>query len=148
MGAADVGVEVGHVAVTVGGTRVTDLSQTGGAPDMFGGFLNARVVRIAKVVRVEASGSYSQATFLKMYGGSAGPGVSLLNDTLDVSAYYRNATLEYRSVSTSLMQHGVGGTVMVFPNAVVLFTLQSEAIVGDDAKALLIFGTAMWRPRF
>ena len=114
---------------------------------MTGAFASGRVVRIAKLVRIEASGNYSQATYLKMYGGSAGPGLTLFDDALDVSAYYRNATLEYRSVSTSLVQNGFGGTVMLFPSPVVIFTLQSEAITGSDANALLVFGTMMWRPR-
>jgi len=147
LGEVDAGVEVGKVSITIGGTRITDLTQTGGAPDMTGAFASGRVVRIAKLVRIEASGNYSQATYLKMYGGSAGPGLTLFDDALDVSAYYRNATLEYRSVSTSLVQNGFGGTVMLFPSPVVIFTLQSEAITGSDANALLVFGTMMWRPR-
>ncbi|HSO34835.1 MAG TPA: hypothetical protein VLT33_20030, partial [Labilithrix sp.] len=148
LGALDVGVELGPVSLTVGGTKIGDLTQTGGAPDMTGGFASGRVVRIAKVARIDASGSYSQATYLKMYGGSAGPGATLFGDALDVSAYYRYTTLEYRSVNTSLLQHGFGTTVMLFPNAAVLFTVQGEAVTGDDANALLLFGTAMWRPRF
>jgi hypothetical protein len=115
---------------------------------MRGGFATGRVVRIARVARVEASGSYSEATYMKMLMASGGPGVMLFADALDLSAYYRFAQLRYRSIDTALAQHGVGGTAMLFPNAVLLFTLQSEAIVGDDAKAVLIFGTAMWRPRF
>jgi len=147
LGELDAGVEVGKVSFTIGGTRITDLTQTGGAPDMTGAVASGRVVRIAKIVRIEASGNYSEATYLKMYGGSAGPGLTLFDDALDVSAYYRNATLEYRSVSTSLVQNGFGGTVMLFPSPVVIFTLQTEAITGDDTNALLVFGTMMWRPR-
>jgi hypothetical protein len=30
---------------------------------------------------------------------------------------------------------------------VLLFTLQGEGMTGNDAKALMIFGTATWRPR-
>lgn len=148
LGAVDAGIEAGNVRVTVGATTIGDLTQTQGAPDMKGGFASARVVRIARVLRVDASGSYSVATYLDMYGGSAGPGVSLFDDVLDLGAYYRNATLRYRADVASRVQHGFGGTAMLFPSAEVLFTVQGEAITGDDANALMLFGTAMWRPRF
>jgi hypothetical protein len=148
LGALDAGVEIGNVSLTLGGTTIGDLAQTGGAPSMTGGFASARVVRIAKLVRLDASGSYSKASTLELVGGSAGPGVTLLDDVLDVSAYYRNATLRYRSVDASSVQHGVGATFMLFPAQSVLFTLQGEGITGTDVQAFLFFATAMWRPRF
>jgi len=85
--------------------------------------------------------SYSRATYLDMLGGSAGPGVTVFGDALDVSIYYRGTTLQYRSLPTSVVQHAGGGTVMLFPNAEVLLALQGEAIVGRDAQALVLFGT-------
>jgi hypothetical protein len=109
--------------------------------------MSGRLVRIAKILRIEVSGSYSQATYLQMYGGSAGPGITVLDDVVDLSAYYRNATLEYRSDNRALVQHGIGSTLMLFPSAELLFTLQGEGITGEDTKALTIFGTAMWRPQ-
>ncbi|HLK37725.1 MAG TPA: hypothetical protein VKU41_13285, partial [Polyangiaceae bacterium] len=102
--------------------------------------------RVAKVLRLEAAADYSRSTYANMYGGSAGPGLTLLDDVLDVSAYYRFTVIEYRSDATSLVQDGIGGTIVVFPSSEVLFTLQGEGIVGDDVKALTIFATAAWRP--
>jgi hypothetical protein len=125
---------------------VQDLTQ-GSEANMVGAFATGRVVRIARVVRVEASGNYSRATYMNLYGGTAGPGISLFDDALDVSAYFRLAVLQYRSVDTTLQQDGVGGTVVLFPNSTMLFTLQGEGITGNDVKALMIFGTATWRPR-
>lgn len=145
-GEVDLSAELDKVMLVVGGTTVRDLSQSSEA-DMIGGFATARVVRIARVLRVEASGNYSRATYLDMYGGTAGPGLTLFQDALDLSAYYRLAILQYRSVSTSLTQDGFGGVVVLFPSSVVMFTAQAEAITGDDAKALMLFGTATWRPR-
>ena len=58
---------------------------------MRGGFATGRVVRIAKIARVETSGSYSDATYLQMLGASGGPGLTLFSNTLDVSGYYRYA---------------------------------------------------------
>jgi hypothetical protein len=147
VGAVDAGVEVGKLSVTLGGTRITDLGQSGASPDMTGGFLAARVVRIARILRVEASGNLSRASYLDMTSGSVGPGVTLFDEVLDLSAYYRIATLQYRAVNTSYVQNGMGGTLMLFPRAELLFTFQGEGIQGDDAKAVLLFATAMWRPR-
>jgi hypothetical protein len=145
-GEIDASVEIDRVMLVVGGTTVRDLSQSNEA-DMIGGFATARVVRIARSLRLEASGNYSRGTYLDMYGGTAGPGLSLFDDAVDLSAYYRLSVLQYRSVNTSLTQDGIGGTVVLFPSSVLLFTLQAEGITGDDTKALMIFGTATWRPR-
>jgi hypothetical protein len=143
----DASVEIDNVSLTVGGTTARDLTQAGGAPDMTGGFAAGRVVRIQKIARIDASASYSQATYLDMLQGSAGPGVTLFDNVLDLSVYFRSASLRYRSVSASLLQQGLGFTVGVFPSSEVIFTVQSEATVGDDSRAFLLFGTAMWRPR-
>lgn len=148
LGALDAGIEVGNVRVTVGATTIGDLTQTGGAPDMKGGFAAGRVVRIAKVLRIDASANYSTATYIDMFGGSAGPGVTLFDEVLDLGAYYRYGGLTYRSVSTGFTQHGIGGTAMLFPTSELVFTMQGEGIAGDDVSALMLFGTAMWRPRF
>jgi hypothetical protein len=148
LGAVDLGVAVGPVSVVVGGTKIGDLTQTGGAPDMTGGFATGRIVHIGHVGRVDVSANYSKGTYLDMYGGSAGPGVTLFDDVLDLGSYFRYERLKYRSVTTSLTESAFGGTAMLFPSSVVLFTLQGEALTGEDMKAFMILGTALWRPRF
>jgi hypothetical protein len=148
LGAVDLGMTIGPVSLVVGGTKMGDLTQTGGAPDMTGGFATGRVVRIARIARVDVSANYSKATYLDMYGGSAGPGLTLFDDVFDLGSYFRYERLTYRSVSTSLTESAFGGTAMLFPSSVLLFTLQGEAMTGEDMKAFMILGTAMWRPRF
>jgi hypothetical protein len=144
-GEIDAGVHVGQLSIFVGGLGITDLTRTS-EPNMLGGFATARLVRIARVLRLEASGNYSHSTYIDMFGGTAGPGLTLIDDALDVAAYYRLAVFKYRSDGASLLQDGFGGALTLFPNADVLFTLQGEGITGDDAKALTLFGTATWRP--
>jgi hypothetical protein len=146
LGELDAALDLGNAGVTVGAQTIGDLSQSGGAPDAKGVFASGRVLRIARVLRVEASGNIATGSYLDMFGGSAGPGVSLFGDTLDASAYYRYAGIKY-AAGTSATQHGVGSTVLVFPRAELLFTVQGEAIAGDDVKALQLFGTALWRPK-
>ena len=147
VGTIDAGVELGKFSLVVGGTKVGDLG-TSDEPSMTGGFVSARVVRIAKILRIDASANYSHATYLDMYGGTAGPGVSLFRELLDLSTYYRYAGIHYRSVDLNLVQSAFGGTAMLFPSSELLFTVQGEAITGGDVKAFMLLGTAMWRPRF
>jgi hypothetical protein len=148
IGAVDAGLELGPFSLVLGGTKIGDLTQTGGAPDMTGGFAAGRLVHIARILRLDASASYSHATFLDLISSSGGPGVTLFGDALDFSTYYRNSRVEYRALPTTIVQQGVGGTIMFFPSSVVLFTAQGEATEGDDVRAFLFYGTAMWRPRF
>jgi hypothetical protein len=147
LGELDASVQVDRFSLLVGGTTVRELRQSNEA-DMTGAFATARVVRLARIFRVEASGSFSQGTYLNLFGGTAGPGVTLLGDALDLSAYYRLSVLKYRSVDTSLVQNGAGATLAFIPNATWLFTVQGEGTTGDDVMALMLFGTATWRPRF
>ncbi|HEY8076072.1 MAG TPA: hypothetical protein VIF62_18225 [Labilithrix sp.] len=148
LGQLDASVEVGHVSAMIGATRIADLTQAGGSPDMSGGFLTARLVRIARILRIDASGSYTRSSFAEMYGGSGGPGLTLLGDNLDVSGYFRWFALKYPADPSTAKQSGFGGVVMIFPNAEVLFTAQGEAVEEIGTKMLVLFGTAMWRPRF
>ncbi len=146
-GEVDAAVEAEPVSVLLGATTTGDLTQSNGAARSVGGFGVARIVHIARVLRIDASGNYAQGTYVNTAGGTLGPGLSLLGDALDVSAYYRLTTLQYRSDSTTLIDHGVGAMVLLFPSSVVALALQAEGMTGDDAQALMVFGTATWRPR-
>jgi hypothetical protein len=144
-GEIDGSVMLGNLSVVVGGLTVTDLT-TKTDPNMVGAFATARLARIDRFLRLEASANDSRSTYVDMWGGTAGPGVSLLDDWLDVSAYYRLAVLTYSASNVSLVQHGVGGTVVILPSSQMLFTVQAEGMTGNDTKYLTLFGTAMWRP--
>jgi hypothetical protein len=146
LGEVDAGLEIDNVSMLVGGTAIGDLTQSG-EPTMLGGLATARVVRIEQLLRVEGSVSYSHGTDIDMFSGTIGPGFTLLHDNLDLSAYYRNATLQYRATSTSYAQHGFGGVAMLFPNSDLLLTVQGESIAGSDVQAILFYATMMWRPR-
>jgi hypothetical protein len=145
LGEMDAGLQIANVSMLVGATATGDLTQSG-EPTMLGGLASARVLRIEKLLRIEGSGSYSRATDIDMFGATIGPGFTLLDDHLDLSAYYRNTTLQYRTASTSFVQHGFGGVAMLFPSSDLLFTVQGESITGSDVQALLFYATMMWRP--
>jgi hypothetical protein len=146
LGSLNLGVSKGMVSATLGATASGDVSH-GTEPRVIGGFFSGRVVRIAKVLRFELSGSYSNATYVNMFGGTVGLGVTVLHDAIDLSAYYRRAELQYASNDTYLEQNGFGGTMTLFPASTVMATVQTEAITGNDVNALWVFGTLVWRPR-
>jgi hypothetical protein len=148
LGVVTAGVTLGDASLTLGATAMGNVPHSGGEPDMVGGFVTGRVVRIARALRIEASGNYTAGSYLDMIGGTAGPGVTLLDDALDVSAYYRIAMVQYASgSSTYLLDNGAGGAIVLFPDATMLFTLQGEGMTGNDVSALFVLGTVTWHPR-
>lgn len=146
-GAVDAGIELDHLSLVLGATTTGDLSQSS-APRMTGGFATGRVLRIARILRIEVSGDYGTGTYVDVVGGGIGPGVSLFDDAMDLSVYYRGAALTYRSIPTSLVEHAVGGTLIVVSGTDLLMALSSEAIAGGDAKALALFASITWHPDF
>jgi hypothetical protein len=146
-GALDATLSVGNVVIAGGATTARDVA-IGGLPSMFGGFANARVMRIAQHLRVDAGASYSTATYMRMLGLTAGPGLLFFEETLDLGAYYRFSNINYDAGGDARSQHGVGLTGSLLPSRQFALTLQTEAIRGTDTDALLAFMTAMYRPNF
>jgi hypothetical protein len=147
LGSLNAGLTLGDVSLAAGATAMVEVPQTDAEPRVLGVFASGRVVRILRVLRLEGSASYSNATYLDMIGGTVGPGLTLLDDRLDVGAYYRIAAIQYASVTSNALQNAVGGTAVLFPNSTMMFTLQGEGITGNDVSSLFLFGTVGWRPR-
>lgn len=146
VGSVDASLVLDHVMLAAGGTLSRDLNIRS-LPTMVGAFGTARVMRIARVLRLEATGNYATSTYVDAWGASGGPGISLFADTLDLSTYYRYGTLTYRAGTGSLTQHGVGVFAVLLPSPVLSFTLQGEGLFGDDAQGALVLVGAVWRPR-
>lgn len=144
-GTVDAAVVLERASLIVGASAMRDGTDPE-APKMTGAFASGRVVKLAKIGRVEASGSYSRATYVDMWGGTVGPGIAIFSEALDVSAYYRRTILRYRSDPATLVQQAVGGTIMAIPSSTMALTLQGEAMVGRDTPALVLFGTVTWHP--
>jgi hypothetical protein len=142
---ADAGITLDRFSIFVGGTGSTNLAR-GDAPSQAGAFASARVLRIARVFRLEATGTASTGTFLDMFSGAGGPGVSLLGDRLDASLYYRRTVLEYR-VGGTLNGNAVGGYLTLIPQRDFIASLQAEGSKGDDFSALMGALVLIWRPR-
>jgi len=143
--AVDTGIVFDRASLVAGANTTMDPSD-GAAPHTAGAFATGKVLRILGSGRVEASASYSRSTYIDMLGGSIGPGFGFFTDALDMSVYYRHTLLRYRSFPTALVQHAVGGTMVLLPASAFVFTFQGEALGGDDTPALVMFGTVSWRP--
>ncbi len=148
LGTLDVSITKDKLALTLGATAMGDVSHADADPRVLGAFLSGRLVRLARIFRLELSANYSNATYMNMFGGTAGAGVTLLHDAVDVSVYYRRAELQYASNDTFLEQNGIGGVIVVFPASTVMVTAQGETIIGNDINAVQVMGTIAWRPRF
>lgn len=146
-GALDATVSLDNVIIAAGATTARDVS-IGGLPSVIGGFASGRVFRIAKFFRADAAVSYSTATYVRMLGLTAGPGATVLSDSLDVGAYYRFASVTYDAGGGANSQNGFGAMGTFIPSRAFSISLQAEAIRGTDTDALLAFVSAMYRPSF
>lgn len=146
-GAVDAGITVGNFSFMASGNMSGDVTHTASNPRVYGAFGAARLVRIAKVLRLEATASWSDASVLRMGTGSGGVGLTLFDEALDVSVYYRRGQLLYSSLNGFVHHDSVGGMVAIAPHPTLLFTVQAEGTGGSDSNALYLFGTALFRPR-
>lgn len=146
-GALDATVTLDNVILSAGATTARDVS-IGGLASVLGGFASGRVYRIAKFFRADAAASYTTATYARMLGLTAGPGATVLSDTLDVGAYYRFASVTYDAGGSSNSQNGFGLLGTFIPSRQFSISLQAEAIRGTDTDALIAFMSAMYRPVF
>lgn len=144
-GSLDATLSLDNIIVAGGATTARDI-EIGGLPSMYGGYLSGRVLHIAQMFRADVGAAYTQSTYLNMLSANAGPGVSLLNDSLDLGAYYRFASVSYFAGGDARLENGVGVTGMYIPSRALAFTLQAEAIKGSDVDALVTLLTAMYRP--
>ena len=146
-GALDVALTVGNFSITAGGNAMGDVSHSYSDPRVFGGFAVARLVRVARILRFDLATNVSDASSIFMFTGSGGAGITLLDDVLDISAYYRRAQLHFWADPGYKHHDAVGGMIALTPHPTMMFTIQAEGTGGSDVNSLFLFGTALWRPR-
>lgn len=146
-GQVNASVTFGKVSIAGGGNMSGDVSHGGSNPRVFGTFVAARFVRIARVLRFEGTAQYSDASSLRLATGTGGVGLTLWSDFFDVSTYYRRSELLYSALSGFVHSDAIGGMVVLTPHPTMMFTVQAEGTGGSDANALFVFGSAVWRPR-
>jgi hypothetical protein len=117
------------------------------APSQEGLFANLRVLKIWKGLRVDGSGTASTGTYMDIFSGTLGPGISAFGDRLDLSVYYRYTAMRYR-VGESLNMNAIGGYATILPANDLVLALQTEGTGGDDVGALMGTLVVVYRPRF
>ena len=70
-GAVNVGLTIKDFGVTLGGTAIGDVAHASSDPRVLGVFVAARLVRVAKVLRFDVTGNYSDASSVRIGGAAA-----------------------------------------------------------------------------
>jgi hypothetical protein len=146
MASLDASMTTERVGLSLSGTTMQNPFASG-APTQTGLFGSARLLHLARVFRIETTGTASSGTYMDLFSGSAGPGFTALGDRLDVALYYRRSALRYR-VSSALHQDAVGGYATFLATGDLLASLLWEGTTGNDVRALMGSLSVVWRPRF
>lgn len=141
----DAGLTTDHFALFLAGLASDNLERSS-APSQAGVLANMRVLRIYRGLRVEASGTASTGTFMDIFSGGGGPGISAFGDRVDASIYYRRTVMQYR-VGDVLTGNAIGAYATVLPIHDVVVSLQGEGTDGDDLRAVMGALVVVWRPR-
>jgi hypothetical protein len=147
LGSVDAGFDFDHFAVAAGGTAI----HVGGLGneadvDQLGGFVSARAVRIAEILRADLTAMVSTGWLIETFALRASVGVTLLDDMLDVSLHYRPALTTYEADIERYLEHMVGAAIYVTPTPEFDITLDVDALTSRDADALLLMAGIAWHP--
>jgi hypothetical protein len=141
----DAGLTTDHFALFLAGLASDNLARSS-APSQAGVLANMRVLRIYRGLRLEASGTASTGTFMDIFSGGGGPGISAFGDRFDASIYYRRTIMQYR-VGDVLTGNAIGAYATLLSGHDVVVSLQGEGTNGDDLRAVMGAVVVVWRPR-
>lgn len=146
MGNVDVGVEVGDVALTVGGTLVHIGSRRSLA--QLGGFAAFRAVRLAGWGHFDASVMVSSSEAFETWGLSAAIGVELVPEAIDFTLRYRPALSRYAPDITYYTEHLMGVRILVRPIPELDVLFDGDAILGRQIDAFILNLSVAWHGAF
>ena len=111
-------------------------------------FVGYRLRELWQVGRLELGASASRGSLIESAAVNAGLGASLLQDTADVSVYYRPSLLRYTADSAELLEHGAGARLWWAASRTIDLSLSGDLLQSRDTSMLLLQTTLAWRPRF
>ena len=114
--------------------------------DQIAGHGALRFVRIGEVARFELMGFVSSSALIDTLAIRAGAGITVLDDTLDLFAWYRPSLARYEGALTSFVEHRFGGEAWVSPMSTLDIGLDVEGASGPDSADLVVLTQATWRP--
>jgi hypothetical protein len=144
--AADVSLTTTRLALFLSGSVMLSPTREAAAKQV-GAFASARVLRLFRIMRLEASGSFTKGSFSNLLSGSVGPGVTFGQERFDLSAYYRMSSVTYVSDGRPLLGHSLGAAASFLPTDVWTLTLQGEQFIAQDTQGLSVFVMTALRPR-
>jgi hypothetical protein len=75
-------------------------------------------------------------------------GAALLDDSLDLSAYYRPSALRYRAGGSALLEHAAGARAWWALGPTLDVNLSADLVTSAGIDVLLLYSGLAWRPRF
>lgn len=111
-------------------------------------FLGYRQRGLWQAGRFDVGASASSGSLLESAALNVGLGVSLLDDSADLSVHYRPNVLRYRADMVELLEHGVGTRVWWAASSELDLSLSADVLTSRDVDVLFLQTALAWRPRF
>jgi hypothetical protein len=111
-------------------------------------FLSYRQRGLWGAGRFDAGASISSGSLIESAALNLGVGASLLQDSADLSVYYRPNVLRYRADARELLEHGAGTRLWWAARSDLDLSLSADVLTGPDVDVLFLQTTLAWRPRF
>jgi len=112
------------------------------------GFLHFQRRDLFGALRLDAGASASRGSIIESVALDVGAGLSLGQDSTDVSLYYRPSLARYGADADAFIEHAVGSRLWWALSSVFDLTGSCELVTGRDVDVLLLQLGAAWTPRF
>lgn len=114
--------------------------------DQMAAYAQFRALRIADLFRVDVGAFGSHGTMFDSVALRTGVGMTLLDESLSLYAYYRPSKNQYSAGLQSWTEHRVGGEIFFLPSRMFDFGVTVEGVSAPDAAAFVVLTTASFRP--
>jgi hypothetical protein len=116
--------------------------------DQTTGFLNFRRRDLIGKLRLDAGATVSRGSLYQSATVNIAPGLSLWDESADVSIYYRPSWMRYRAELDGFDEHGFGARLWWALSPVLDVSGSTDALVGRDVDVLMFQLSVAYRPRF
>lgn len=127
---------------------VTSVTTSLAAAEQNTAFLGFRQRGLWQAGRFDVGASASSGSLLESAALNLGVGVSLLEDSADLSLHYRPNVMRYRADAQEFLEHGVGTRLWWAANGELDLSLSADVLHSRDVEVLFLQTALAWRPRF
>ena len=116
--------------------------------DQTTGFVNFRRRDLIGTLRLDAGATVSRGSLYQSAAVNIAPGLSLWDESADISVYYRPSWMRYRAELDGGGEHGFGARLWWALSPVLDVSGSTDALVGRDVDVLMFQLSVAYRPRF